>query len=99
MRKKENSIVINTDDFKLELQTGFDKSFDWRSHSLGLFLEIMIEQSRDFFEKLHPDEKEMGVEVIGDGWKEREEVLRTLNHTKALDTLFAQVKDEISRLK
>jgi len=98
MGKRNNRIVIDGEDYRLEVSTGFMGSSDWRNHALGFFLETVIEKSRDFFEALPEDEKKMNSAVLGEAWKERGRVMKVINQDGTIDKLLSDVKKEIDSI-
>jgi len=98
MKKRNSRMIVNGEDFSLEISTGIKGSFDWRNHALDLFLETVIEKSRDFFENLPEDEKKLNINVNGDAWKEKGRVLIAMNKNGTIDKLFSDVRKEIDSI-
>ena len=61
--KNTNKMVLERDNFFLEISVKGKGLFDWRNTARGLFLEAIIEKSKKFFESLPIDEKKLNDEV------------------------------------
>jgi hypothetical protein len=97
MKKYSNTMTINGEDFVLNVGVGGKGSFDWRNTARCMLIETVIEKSKDFFESLPENEKELKIDILGEAWKESDRVLQTLYSNGTLDKLFKDVKKEIHR--
>ena len=98
MEKRNSRMVIDGEDYRLDISTGGKGAFDWRNAALKVFLEVAVEKSRDFFEALPADEKKMNSAVLGEAWKERGRVMKVINQNGTIDKLLSDVKKEIDSI-
>ncbi|HBC89260.1 MAG TPA: hypothetical protein DCZ94_20155 [Lentisphaeria bacterium] len=98
MGKRSNRMVIDGEDYRLDISTGGKGAFDWRNAALKVFLEVAVGKSRDFFEALPEDEKTLNINVSGPAWKESGQVLQILNKNGVIDKLLSDVKKEIDSI-